>query len=131
MKDTDTLSVNTNGTARAVVGVRIEAGTFDSPFFAQLPKPLIYFNNDSTVQNIEIDPYMAIREVKDYAKFWTYKGSYTTPPCTQGLQWFVSRDILFTSVRQMQEILGVGTYSAREIQQVSSSYTSCGKLADC
>ncbi|KAK5080734.1 hypothetical protein LTR05_008439 [Lithohypha guttulata] len=110
--------VNTNGTARAVIGVLIQAGTFDSPFFAQLPKPLIYFSNDSTVQNIEIDPYLAIREVKDYAKFWTYKGSYTTPPCTQGLQWFVSRDILYTSVRQMQEILGVGTYSAREIQQI-------------
>lgn len=53
-----------------------------------------------------------------FNEFWTYKGSLTSPPCTEGIRWFVARNVLFVSVEQMQAILAVSTYSARVEQEV-------------
>lgn len=50
--------------------------------------------------------------------FWTYRGSLTSPPCTEGLRWFVARNIMFVSDRQMQDMLRVSTFSARAEQEV-------------
>lgn len=65
-----------------------------------------------------IDPLQAIREVADFSNFWTYQGSLTSPPCKEGIRWFVARNILFTSVKQMQDLLGASTFSARAEQEV-------------
>ena len=51
----------------------------------------------------------ALRSVNYFSEFWTYSGSLTSPPCTEGLRWFMARTIMFTSVEQMQQILGVST----------------------
>lgn len=73
---------------------------------------------------MEIDPMQAVREVNSFSEFWTYKGSLTSPPCKEGIQWFVARNILFTSVKQMQDILGASTFSSRAEQEVRESYSS-------
>jgi carbonic anhydrase len=56
--------------------------------------------------------------VQFFSEFWTYQGSLTSPPCTEGIRWFVARQIMFTGVKQMQDILGASTYSARAEQEV-------------
>jgi carbonic anhydrase len=45
-------------------------------------------------------------------------GSLTSPPCTEGIRFFVARNILFVGNAQMQDILNVSTYSARAEQEV-------------
>ena len=45
-------------------------------------------------------------------------GSLTSPPCTEGIRFFVARNILFVGNKQMQDILRVSTYSARAEQEV-------------
>ena len=37
----------------------------------------------------------------DLTNFYTYKGSLTTPPCTEGLRWVVLKDIQPISARQL------------------------------
>lgn len=110
-------SYNENGTARAVVAIRLDPGREASPFFAQYPAA-IHFNDTTAIQNLDVDPYVAIREVNDFEEFWTYKGSLTSPPCKEGVQWFLARTVLFTSVAQMQDLLRASTFSARSEQEV-------------
>jgi carbonic anhydrase len=67
---------------------------------------------------MEIDMLQALKEVNMFNEFWTYEGSLTSPPCTEGIRWWVARNVLFVGVEQMQRILGVSTYSARVEQEV-------------
>jgi carbonic anhydrase len=67
---------------------------------------------------MDIDMLQALKEVNMFNEFWTYEGSLTSPPCTEGIRWWVGRNVLFVGVKQMQSILGVSTYSARVEQEV-------------
>jgi carbonic anhydrase len=67
---------------------------------------------------MEMNFLQVLKEVNMFNEFWTYKGSLTSPPCTEGIRWFVARNVLFASVQQMQHILSVSTYSARVEQEV-------------
>lgn len=109
--------VDEEGNEGAVLAIRLDPGQSDSPFFAQLP-PMIGFNDTKQVVGLEIDPRLALESVNLFEEFWTYQGSLTSPPCKEGIKWFVARSILFTSVDQMREILTTSTYSARAEQEV-------------
>ncbi|KAF2756542.1 carbonic anhydrase [Pseudovirgaria hyperparasitica] len=108
-----------DGHERAVFAVRIDPGNSESAFFAQLPNPLISWRDAATEKSgVEMNLNLALEEANTFNEFWTYRGSLTSPPCTEGLRWFVARNILFVSNAQMQEILRVSTYSARAEQEV-------------
>jgi carbonic anhydrase len=109
--------VDASGHEAAVMAIRLDPGNFDSPFFTQLPE-MIDFNNMDIIEPIAIDHTSALQAVQFFSEFWTYQGSLTSPPCTEGIRWFVARQIMFTGVKQMQDILGASTYSARAEQEV-------------
>lgn len=46
------------------------------------------------------------------------RGSLTSPPCTEGIRFYVARQILFVGVDQMRALLRVSHYSARAEQEV-------------
>ena len=70
------------------------------------------------VQDVKMDMGLVLDSVYRLNEFWTYKGSLTSPPCMEGIRWFVARTIAFTAVEQMRAILGACTYSARAEQEV-------------
>jgi carbonic anhydrase len=107
-----------NGTNRAVFAFRIDPGNTESPFFSQLPPMISFRETQREVRNTEIQNRLAIEEVNSFREFWTYRGSLTSPPCTEGIRWYVARNVLFVSNEQMQAILGVSTFSARAEQEV-------------
>jgi carbonic anhydrase len=109
--------VDAEGHEAAVLAIRLDPGNFDSPFFSQLPD-MIGFSDTATVEPVTLDLELALRAVQHFNEFWTYQGSLTSPPCSEGIRWFVARQIMFTGVRQMQGILGASTYSARAEQEV-------------
>lgn len=111
---------NAEGHERAVVAIRINAGTEPSEFFAQFPSFPRFDSNESV--DVDVDIFQAVKEVNAFSDFWTYEGSLTSPPCTQGIRWFVAKTVLLTSVEQMQELLGVSTYSARVEHDVWQHY---------
>jgi carbonic anhydrase len=109
---------NASGANRAVFAMRIDPGNTESDFFGQLP-PMISFRDKShDVPNTHLNLNFALDEVNRFSEFWTYRGSLTSPPCTEGIRFFVARNILFVSNEQMQAILEVSTYSARAEQEV-------------
>jgi carbonic anhydrase len=109
--------VTAEGDEGAVLAIRLDPGVSPSPFFSQLP-PMIGFNDTSQEMGVEIDPRLALDGVNDFSEFWTYQGSLTSPPCKEGIRWFVARLIMFTSNEQMRAILAASSYSARAEQEV-------------
>ncbi|KAF2828199.1 carbonic anhydrase [Ophiobolus disseminans] len=109
--------VDASGHEAAVMAIRLDPGNFDSAFITQLPA-MIGFNDMGTIHPINIDFTAALESVQHFNEFWTYQGSLTSPPCHEGIRWFVARQIMFTGVEQMQQILGASTYSARAEQEV-------------
>ncbi|KAH9870205.1 hypothetical protein J1614_007128 [Plenodomus biglobosus] len=109
--------VDAAGAEAAVLAVRLDPGSANNTFFDELPR-MIGFNEMGVEQSIVLDFTPLLESVLYFNEFWTYQGSLTSPPCHEGIRWFVARQILFTGVAQMQEILGASTYSARAEQRV-------------
>ncbi|KAL8894911.1 MAG: hypothetical protein Q9207_008368 [Kuettlingeria erythrocarpa] len=128
--------VNAEGEEVAVLAIRLDPGSSAMPFFAQLPEMVPFVtgpgrspnqdpssapegeNKPEVVKDVEMDMSLVLAGVYRFNEFWTYKGSLTSPPCREGIRWFMARTIAFTSVDQMRAILGACTYSAREEQEV-------------
>lgn len=87
-----------------------------SRFFNQIPQPFPSLDAEHQ-RPMRLDPTLAIQDVGGFKKFWSYEGSLTTPPCTEGLRWFVSQEPLYVDNDTLQSILGVSRYSARPSQQ--------------
>lgn len=109
--------VDASGHEAAVMAIRLDPGNFNSTFFSQLPS-MIGFDEMDIVTPTTMEMESLLQGVLFFNEFWTYQGSLTSPPCTEGIRWFVARQILFTGVEQMQAILGASTYSARAEQEV-------------
>ncbi|KAF4972265.1 hypothetical protein FSARC_1162 [Fusarium sarcochroum] len=109
--------VNAQGKERAVLAIRLDPGNKENMFLSQLP-PMIGFNETDVTQETTLNHNFALDSARFFDEFWTYEGSLTSPPCTEGIRFFVARQVMFTSVDQMRDILGASTYSAREEQLV-------------
>lgn len=101
----------------AVVGIRIAVGQHESAFIKQLG-PMIHYNDTSQIEGLGVNMRLAIDEVGGVEEFWTYKGSLTTPPCSEGLRWFLPKQELIVNEQQMVEILAASRFSHRVTQEV-------------
>jgi carbonic anhydrase len=116
------------GKAIAVLAILINPGTTDSPFVAQFASAINSttpdstqvpnFNSEDRIPLASMDVGLALKEAGDFEKYWTYKGGLTSPPCSEGIRFFVSSKVMTVGTEQMQEILRVSAYSAREEQMV-------------
>lgn len=48
--------------------------------------------------------------------YWTYMGSLTTPPCTEGVRWFVMEQPVTVSTDQLQEFTNLFSLNSRPLQ---------------
>jgi carbonic anhydrase len=101
-----------DGTPRSVIAHRIEpSDDVKDSFFSQLPE-LFTTEQKSMDQDINLD----LSSVSEIAGLWTYQGSLTTPPCSQGIRWFVVEEPLKVSNKDLQRWLRASKYSARPEQ---------------
>lgn len=111
------------GKERAVVGLMIDPVAYgtnaSSIFFESFPLSAIPSFKDTTTRNpMKLNLKRALTEVKNLATFWTYEGSLTSPPCTEGLRWFVAGSKMTVGTAQMQTILKASTFSTRDEQEI-------------
>jgi carbonic anhydrase len=52
--------------------------------------------------------------------YFHYEGSLTTPPCTEGIKWYVMEETLRFSARQIDDYIGLVKFNARPVQPLYS-----------
>lgn len=109
--------VDAQGKERAVVAILMDPGKENSTFVDQFPTPLVRFDNTTKQLQTSMALKDVLMSVSNLREFWTYQGSLTSPPCKEGIRWFVARQVMYTSIEQMQLILAASSYSARAEQK--------------
>ena len=104
------------GNVAAVLALRIDPGQTKNAFFSRLA-PMIGVEDRDSPRPATLD-LTQVLEHGSFNSFWTYNGSLTTPPCTEGIRWFVASEPIRLETEQMQDILRTSKFSARVTQQV-------------
>jgi len=70
-------------------------------------------NEERVVENVQIDLNQLLPAAKRY---YTFTGSLTTPPCSEDVAWFVLRDPVTLSSRQIAQFGKIYPMNARPVQ---------------
>lgn len=98
----------------AVVGVFIEEGE-ENPLLATI------FNNLPAENGTKTDDVTlnASDFLPSERSYWSYSGSLTTPPCTEGVSWYVLDTPIEVSEEQMNQFAELYTVNARPVQPLN------------
>jgi carbonic anhydrase len=50
--------------------------------------------------------------------YWTYVGSLTAPPCTEGVRWLIFEDVLSVSRSQLRAFTTIFPMNSRPLQDL-------------
>jgi carbonic anhydrase len=101
----------------AVVAVLLQKGTANSTIqqiWANLPKSQ---NKEQEVTGVTIN---AAGLLPENIAYYTYPGSLTTPPCTEGVNWLILKTPMDISSAQIDTFAKLYPHNARPIQPLGS-----------
>lgn len=99
----------------AVVALLVEEGE-PNEAVQQVWNNLPLEKNDALVATSSIEPARLLPERRDY---YTYMGSMTTPPCTEGVLWIVMKEPIRLSSQQIAIFARLYPMNARPIQPLA------------
>ncbi|MBL1265073.1 carbonic anhydrase [Methylomicrobium sp. RS1] len=101
----------------AVLGVLLEEGAANETLQTILDnvKPTASEHNANT--GIEINPKSLLPH--DVSHFYTYAGSLTTPPCSEGVSWYVLAKPVAVSTAQLSQLESLYSDNARHAQALN------------
>jgi len=82
----------------AVIGVLFKLGK-ENPTLQRIWANLPTKVGERKVLTTKVNPYYLIPKDKDY---YRYSGSLTTPPCSEGVRWFVMKEVMELSPKQLE-----------------------------
>jgi carbonic anhydrase len=94
-----------------VIGVLVEPGSPNqslSDIWAMLPMKAGERGSEHPFNPQDLIPFNS--------HHFSYHGSLTTPPCTEGVQWIVLRDPIAMSAQQLAQFVSVIGHNARPVQ---------------
>lgn len=108
----------------AVIGIMIDGGGPENPFISKLWSAFPSASGDhNTPEGVEIN--VAGLLPKDLNHF-NYSGSLTTPPCSEGVNWFVLSAPVQVSDAQLQQFRNSIFHDARPVQPVNGRVVRLG-----
>ena len=78
---------------RAVISVffdRKAGGNADNPLLSALDFSKTTKDVSVAMKNVNVASFLG---ELDFSKYWHYRGSLTTPPCTEGIEWTVLQEV--------------------------------------
>jgi carbonic anhydrase len=101
----------------AVVGVMLETGAENPayiPVFQNLPPAE---SEPAAVAGVTVDASQMLPAQREY---WTYPGSLTTPPCSEGVTWLVMNTPVQVSGGQIAAFTSIYASNSRPVQPLNS-----------
>jgi len=106
---------NTDGEL-AVIGVLIEEGK-NNKTFNRIIKNAPKSEGVIEVKGKHINVTKLLPEETD--EYFNYSGSLTTPPCSEGVRWFVMKDSIELSKKQIRKFEEIIHLNARPVQEIN------------
>ncbi|CAG8744683.1 12779_t:CDS:2 [Cetraspora pellucida] len=100
----------------AVLGVFFDLGERDEPGL----EPIVEIIDKQPVEvndHVNITISLSEQIFKRVKTVYSYDGSFTIPPCTEGIRWFVSSDVQSISPSQFKSLKYVLKYNSRSTQK--------------
>ncbi len=101
----------------AVVAVLLEKGETANPLLASLwkvmPKTV---GKAQQYDNVQMDIKQLLPKDKNY---YSFTGSLTTPPCSEGVKWMVLKTSVSISAEQLAQYQAVYSHNARPLQPLN------------
>ncbi|MDH5326029.1 MAG: carbonic anhydrase family protein [Gammaproteobacteria bacterium] len=101
----------------AVVGVFLKAGSNNKQldkFWGDMPQ-----HQDRKMLKASLNPKHLLPANKS---FYHFKGSLTTPPCSEGVNWFVMKNPVQVSKQQIKQFLSIVGENARPVQAANGRF---------
>jgi len=105
--------------SRAVVGVLIQEGEENPAFasvWANLPKVVSEESDAKTIAGAFVNADDLLPDVRTY---YTYPGSLTTPPCTEGVTWLLLTTPIEMSAKQIADFKAIIEDNNRPVQPLN------------
>jgi carbonic anhydrase len=99
----------------AVIGVIVETGASNS----FLETMMTHFPEDKGEEYVSNQEFSAVDLFPNGKAYYTYGGSLTTPPCSEGVHWIVMKNRISATTSQIDRIRSIIHQSNRPIQPLN------------
>lgn len=97
----------------AVVGVLMQPGTPHALLQTLVEQFPTAVNQEKVVPTVRLNPQDLLPRETQY---YHYSGSLTTPPCSEGVAWFVMKTPIEVSAAQVEQFTAAMHHNARPVQ---------------
>ncbi len=98
-----------------VIGVMLKEGS-ENPVIKKVWNFMPLEKGEVTKEDVKINPEQLLPESRGY---YTYDGSLTTPPCSEGVTWIVMKEGIEVSKEQIDRFRSVYDLNARPVQPLN------------
>lgn len=100
----------------AVVAVQIEQGATNKligEIWSKMPR------EENVINTFTTQKYNVADLLPQSKQYWTFMGSLTTPPCTEGVRWLVLKEPIQLSAKQITQFKKLFKMNARPVQALN------------